>query len=387
VVQQSRQLTGFRRPDGKVGIRNHVVVLPVDDLSNAAAEAVAKVVPGTLALPHAYGRLQFGEDLELTFRTLIGTGANPNVAAAVVIGIEPNWTNRVVEGIAKTGKPVVGIAIEGKGDLRVIEEASRIAQLFLQDACELSREPVDRAEIMLSIKCGESDTTSGLGSCPTTAEAVDRWVEAGGTVLFGETSELTGGEHLIAERCIDNTIRGKFQKLYDDYLAMIEATGANLLGSQPTQGNIIGGLSTIEEKAMGNIAKTGTKLVVDALRPAEAPVRSGLNFMDTSSAAAECITLMAAGGAVLHLFPTGQGNVIGNPIEPVIKLSANPHTARAMAEHIDLDVSGLLTLEYGLSEAGDQLMDLCDRVINGRLTCAEALGHREFVFTKLYQSA
>jgi (2R)-sulfolactate sulfo-lyase subunit beta len=387
VVQQSRQLTGFRRPDGKVGIRNHVVVLPVDDLSNAAAEAVAKVVPGTLALPHAYGRLQFGDDLELTFRTLIGTGANPNVAAAVVIGIEPNWTNRVVEGIAKTGKPVVGIAIEGKGDLRVIEEASRIAQQFLQDACEISREPIDRAEIMLSIKCGESDTTSGLGSCPTTAEAVDRWVEAGGTVLFGETSELTGGEHLIAERCIDNTCRGKFQTLYDDYLAMIEATGANLLGSQPTQGNIIGGLSTIEEKAMGNIAKTGTKLVVDALRPAEAPVRSGLNFMDTSSAAAECITLMAAGGAVLHLFPTGQGNVIGNPIEPVIKITANPHTVRSMAEHVDLDVSGLLTLEYGLSEAGDQLMDVCDRVINGRLTCAEALGHREFVFTKLYQSA
>lgn len=387
MVQQSRQLTGFRRPDGKVGIRNHVVILPVDDLSNAAAEAVSKVVPGTLALPHAYGRLQFGEDLELTFRTLIGTGANPNVAAAVVIGIEPNWTNRVVEGIAKTGKPVVGIAIEGKGDLRVIEEGSRIAQQFLQDAWELSREPVERGEVMLSIKCGESDTTSGLGSCPTTAEAVDRWVEAGGTVLFGETSELTGGEHLIAERCIDDTCRGKFQQLYDDYLAMIEATGANLLGSQPTQGNIIGGLSTIEEKAMGNIAKTGTKLVVDALRPAEAPVRSGLNFMDTSSAAAECITLMAAGGAALHLFPTGQGNVIGNPIEPVIKLTANPHTAGTMAEHIDLDVSGLLRLEYGLSEAGDQLMDLCDRVINGRLTCAEALGHREFSFTKLYQSA
>lgn len=387
MVQQSRQLTGFRRPDGRVGIRNHVVILPVDDLSNAAAEAVSKVVPGTLALPHAYGRLQFGEDLELTFRTLIGTGANPNVAAAVVIGIEPNWTNRVVEGIAKTGKPVVGIAIEGKGDLRVIEEASRIAQQFLQDACEISREPVERRDIMLSIKCGESDTTSGLASCPTTAEAVDRWVDAGGTVLFGETSELTGGEHLIADRCVDDACRGKFQKLYDDYIAMIEATGANLLGSQPTQGNIIGGLSTIEEKAMGNIAKTGSKPVVDALRPAEAPTRSGLHFMDTSSAAAECITLMAAGGAVLHLFPTGQGNVIGNPIEPVIKITANPHTAQTMSEHIDVDVSGLLRLEYGLSEAGDRLVDLCDRVINGRLTCAEALGHREFVFTKLYQSA
>ncbi|MBB5157656.1 UxaA family hydrolase [Saccharopolyspora phatthalungensis] len=384
---QSRGLTGFRRPNGAVGIRNHVVILPVDDLSNAAAEAVAHVVPGTLPLPHAFGRLQFGEDLELTFRTLIGTGRNPNVAAVVVIGIEPNWTNRVVEGIAATGKPVVGFAIERSGDLRTIEKAAREAQRMLQDATEIHREPVQRHEVMMSIKCGESDTTSGLGSCPTTSEAVDRWVAAGGTVLFGETSELTGGEHLIAERCVDDEVRKKFQSIYDDYIATIEATGANLLGSQPTQGNITGGLSTIEEKAMGNIAKTGSVPVVDAIREAEAPTKPGLTFMNTSSAAAECVTLMAAGGAAVHLFPTGQGNVIGNPIEPVIKISANPTTVATMGEHIDVDVSGLLRLEYGLSEAGDRLMECIDRTVNGRLTCAESLGHREFTFTKLYPSA
>jgi (2R)-sulfolactate sulfo-lyase subunit beta len=386
-VAVQRRLTGYRRADGTVGIRNHVVILPVDDLSNAAAEAVAKVIPGTLALPHAFGRLQFGADLDLTFRTLIGTGANPNVAAVVVIGIEPNWTGRVVDGIAKTGKPVTGIAIEGKGDLRVVEEAARVAQSYLQDASELVREPVERGELMLSIKCGESDTTSGLGSCPTTAWVVDEWVDAGGTVLFGETTELTGGEHLIAQRCVDDTVRGKFQRLYDNYLEILERAGANLLGSQPTQGNIAGGLSTIEEKAMGNIAKTGTKPVVDALEPAEVPTVAGLNFMDTSSAAAECITLMAAAGAVLHLFPTGQGNVIGNPIEPVIKLTANPHTAATMGEHVDLDCSGLLRRECTLDQAGGQLLDVCDRVINGRLTGAESLGHREFTFTKLYPSA
>jgi (2R)-sulfolactate sulfo-lyase subunit beta len=386
-VAEQRRLTGYRRPDGSVGIRNHVVILPVDDLSNAAAEAVAHVVPGTLALPHGYGRLQFGDDLELTFRTLIGTGRNPNVAAVVVIGIEPNWTRHVVDGISGTGKPVTGIAIEGRGDLRTIEAAARVAQGYLQDAGEIPREPVGRGEIMMSIKCGESDTTSGLGSCPTTSEAVDRWVAAGGTVLFGETSELTGGEHLIAERCADDDVRKKFQATYDDYLATIEATGANLLGSQPTQGNIAGGLSTIEEKAMGNIAKTGSVPVVDVLREAEAPTKKGLNFMNTSSAAAECITLMAAGGAAVHLFPTGQGNVIGNPIEPVIKITANPHTAETMGEHIDVDVSGLLRMEYGLTEAGDRLMENLDRTINGRPTCAESLGHREFTFTKLYPSA
>jgi (2R)-sulfolactate sulfo-lyase subunit beta len=384
---QAQELSGYRRPDGRVGIRNHVVVLPVDDLSNAAAEGVARLVPGVIALPHAYGRLQFGADLELTFRTLIGTGANPNVAAALVIGIEPNWTDRVADGIAATGKPVARLSIEGHGDLATIAEGARLAARFLQDASEIPREPVDRSEVMISIKCGESDTTSGLGSCPTTAQVVDRHVAAGGTVLFGETTELTGGEHLIAARCADEEVRKRFQAFYDGYIETVEAAGANLLGSQPTQGNIAGGLSTIEEKAMGNIAKTGTVPVVDALAPAEAPSRPGLNFMDTSSAAAECVTLMAAAGAVLHLFPTGQGNIIGHPIEPVIKLTANPATAASMPEHMDLDVSGLLRQDYGLAEAGDRLTEVVDRAIRGRLTAAEVLGHREFVLTKLYRSA
>ncbi|MFM8693562.1 MAG: UxaA family hydrolase, partial [Actinomycetota bacterium] len=161
------RLTGYRRPDGSMGIRNHVIILPVDDLSNAAAEAVAKVVPGTLALPHSYGRLQFGEDLELTFRTLIGTGLNGNVAAVVVIGIEPNWTQRVANGIAKSGKPVASFSIECKGDLQTIADAARVAQVFLQDASEIVRESASEGDLILSIKCGESDTTSGLGSCPT----------------------------------------------------------------------------------------------------------------------------------------------------------------------------------------------------------------------------
>ncbi len=383
------RLTGFRRPDGSMGIRNHVIILPVDDLSNAAAEAVAKVVPGTLALPHAFGRLQFGEDLELTFRTLIGTGLNANVAAVVVIGIEPKWTERVASGIAKSGKPVATFSIEGKGDLQVIADASRAAQIFLQDASEIMREPATESDLIMSIKCGESDTTSGLGSCPTTSQAVDRWVAAGGTVFFGETSELTGGEHLIAERCIDDACRRAFQDTYDNYIKVIESTGANLLGSQPTQGNIAGGLTTIEEKALGNIAKTGSVPVVGVLKPAEAPDRKkqGLYFMDTSSAAAECVTLMAAAGAVIHLFPTGQGNVIGNPIEPVLKLTANKKTAASMKEHIDLDVSGLLRQEYNLTKAGDMMMEVIERTVNGRLCAAEALGHREYTFTKLYISA
>lgn len=380
-------LTGYRRADGRVGVRNHVVILPVDDLSNTVCEHIAATIPGTLALPHAYGRLQYGDDFDLTFRTLIGTGSNPNVAAVIVVGIEPNWTNLLVEGIAKTGKPVQGFSIERHGDLQVLAEASRVAQQFMQEVSELRREPVAQDELTISIKCGESDTTTGLGSCPTVSQAVDRHVAAGGTVLFGETPELTGGEDIIAGRCATDDVRARFQAMYDGYIAEIESSNANLLGSQPTQGNIRGGLSTIEEKALGNIAKTGSVPVVDALEPAVTPTKRGLNFMDSSSAAAEFITLMGAAGSVIHLFPTGQGNIIGNPIVPVIKVTANPLTARTMSEHVDLDVSGLLWREYGLQEAGDRLMSLIGRVANGRLTCAEALGHREFVFTKLYRSA
>jgi (2R)-sulfolactate sulfo-lyase subunit beta len=381
------RLTGYRRADGRAGIRNHVVILPVDDLSNAVAESVARAIPYALAIPHPYGRLQFGADLDLFFQTMIGTGANPNVAAAVVIGIEPAWTERIADGIAATGKPVAQFSIERHGDLRVLELAARRAAQLVQDASELTRVPVERGELLMSIKCGESDTTSGLGANPATAQAVDRHIAAGGTVIFGETTELTGGEHLIAQRCATDEVRKKFQAFFDGYFALVERTGANLLGSQPTQGNIRGGLSTIEEKALGNIQKTGTAPVVDALAPAEQPTRAGLNFMDTSCAAAEFITLTAAAGAVIHLFPTGQGNVVGHPVEPVIKISANPLTLATMSEHIDVDVSGLLQLEYGLAATGDRLEQVIDRTVNGRLTCAEVLGHREFALTRLHPSA
>jgi (2R)-sulfolactate sulfo-lyase subunit beta len=383
-----QQLFGYRRENGKVGVRNHVVILPVDDISNAACEAVAKQIQGTLALPHAYGRLQYGEDLELHFRTMIGIGSNPNVAAVIVIGIEENWSKKIAEGIAETGKPVAYFSIEGYGDLETIRRASWKAKEYVQWASELTREPIELKDLTISIKCGESDTTTGLGSCPTVSQAVNRLVDGGATVFFGETSELTGGEHLIADRMATPQLREQFLDVYQKYVGFIEAQGVDLLGSQPTQGNIAGGLSTIEEKALGNIAKTGSKEVIGVLAPAEAPQNGpGLYFMDTSSAAAECITLMAAAGAVVHFFPTGQGNIVGNPIEPVVKITANPKTARTMSEHIDVDVKGLLSREINLDQAGDLLMECLVRTVNGRLTAAEALGHREFVMTKLYPSA
>jgi len=381
---------GYRRENGRVGIRNHVIILPLDDLSNAAAEAVAHNIKGTLALPHAYGRLQFGEDLELFFRTLIGTGSNPNVAACVVIGIEPEWTGRVVDGIAGTGKPVAGFAIERNGDISTIAAASRKAKEFIQWASAQQRVACSVQDLFISTKCGESDTTSGLGSCPTVGNLIDKLDPLGATTCFGETTELTGAEAVCASRAASQEVADRFMQVFQAYQDVVERYKTNdLSDSQPTKGNIAGGLTTIEEKAFGNLQKIGRKTkFIDVLKPAEAPSKGpGLYYMDTSSAAAECVTLQAAAGFVVHLFPTGQGNIIGNPILPVIKLTANPRTARTMSEHVDLDVSGLLRRELTPDAAGDLLIDMTLRTCNGRLTSAEALGHREFVLTKLYQSA
>jgi (2R)-sulfolactate sulfo-lyase subunit beta len=375
-----RKIWGYRRENGRVGVRNYVAILPLDDISNAACEAVAAHIQGTIALPHAYGRLQFGEDLELHFRTMIGTGANPNVAACIVIGIEGGWTEKVVAGIAKTGKPVAGFFIEGNGDIATVAAASRKAKEFVHWASEKVREQCPITDVWVAAKCGESDTTTGLASCPTVGNMYDKLVPLGLYGCFGETSELTGAEHLAAARAVSPEIKEKFLKTWQAYQDdVIEAhKTSDLSDSQPTKGNIAGGLTTIEEKALGNLEKIGKKIkYIDVLEPAQAPARgNGLYFMDTSSAAAECCTLQAAAGYVVHIFPTGQGNVIGNPIMPVVKVTGNPRTMRLMSEHIDVDVSGIVRREMTIDQAGDV-----------RLTAAEALGHREFVMTKLYRSA
>jgi (2R)-sulfolactate sulfo-lyase subunit beta len=383
----SFQLTGYRRENGRIGIRNKVLILPVDDISNAAAEGVARLICGTTALAHPYGRLQFGDDLDLTFRTLIGAGRNPNIAAVVVIGIEPQWTDFIMRGISETGKPVAGFSIERTGDLKTIEAASRKAKEFVHWASELRRVPAKINEFIVSAKCGESDTTSGLAANPTVGRVFERLEAMGATLIFGETSEVTGAEDKIAESCATPEVREEFLYTFHAYQDFIKSQGMDLFGSQPTEGNIRGGLTTIEEKALGNVEKIGRCKVLSVLKPAEEPKGAGLHFMDSSSAAAEMVTLCAAAGASVHLFTTGQGNIIGNALLPVIKVSANPLTVQTMSEHIDVDLTGILRLEMNLDAAADKTIEMLARTINGRLTAAEVLRHDEFVLTKLFRSA
>jgi len=259
----------------------------------------------------------------------------------------------------------------------------------VQWASELQRVECPINDLWVSTKCGESDTTSGCGSNPTVGNAFDKLDPFGVTMCFGETTEITGGEQIVAARCATPAVRDGFMHMFNRYQEVVERhKTSDLSESQPTKGNIAGGLTTIEEKTLGIIKKIGHKCkVIGVLDKAETPTSPGLWFMDSSSAAAEMVTLCGASGYVVHFFPTGQGNVIGNPILPVIKLSANPRTCRTMSEHIDLDVSGLLQRQKNLDQCGDELIQVMLRTCNGRLTAAEALGHREFVLTRLYESA
>lgn len=380
---------GYRRAGGQVGIRNHVIVLPLDDISNRACELIASSIPGVLAIPHAYGRLQFGEDLELHFRTLIGIGSNPNVAAVVVVGIEPAWTERLVSAIATSGKPVTGFSIEGAGDLKTAAIAARQAKNYLQYASELTRTECFVGDLVIAAKCGESDTTTGCASNPAVGRAFERLEACGATLIFGETSELTGAEHIVAERCADAVVRDQFLAAHSAYNTEIVRHKTNDLSeSNPTRGNIAGGITTIEEKALGAVTKIGrTTRIKGVLRTAQRPGGRGLWFMDSSGAGAEMVTACAAAGAAITLFTTGQGNVIGNPIVPVVKITANPKTADTMADHIDVDVSALLQRGITLHQATETILSTMLRTCNGRLTAAEALGHGEFAMTRLHRTA
>ena len=378
---------GYRRQNGAVGARNYVAVIAVDHAGAPVVDAVCRMIRGTRPVYHQYGRLQFGWDLDLTFRTLIGVGANPNVAAAVVVCIEPNWAHRVADAIVKqTGKPAEIVTVVGNGTINAIAQAAKHAVQMVWDASELKREPVDISELVMSMKCGASDTTSGIASNPVMGVASRKLVDAGGTVIFGETTEMAGGEHIVAERFATEEGKRTYLKMFNDYLAFARAQGVDILGSQPTQENIAGGLSTIEEKALGNIEKVPERPIQGALTEGEAPRGKGLWFMDSSSSAQEQVSLCAAAGAVVHLFSTGQGNPVGNPILPVVKLTGNPKTVATMKENIDVDVSGIVMGGMSVEEGGEKTFDFMLRTASGKMTKAEILTHDNFAINRAYKS-
>jgi len=374
---------GFRRPDGRIGTRNHVLVVPTVICSSVVAERVAAAAqPFGVALPHLAGCGQLGPDMRLTHDTLAAYCAHPNVGAVVVIalGCEQVVAQFLAEPARRHGKPVEIVAIQSEGGtVRATERGAAIAQRFAGMLATDVRQRCDASELILSLECGGSDYTSGLASNPTLGRVTDRLVDLGGAAVLSEIAEIMGAEHLLGARATNAGTAAKLIQLTTRVEAEARALGLDIRGTQPAPGNIRGGLTTIEEKSLGATYKGGERAPLEDVVGYGAPItRRGLTVMDTPGLDVESVTGMVAGGAQLVVFTTGLGTPTGNPIAPVIKITGNARTARQMADNIDLDVSGIMDDTESLDSAADRLFAEMLAVASGKQTAAERLGHREF---------
>ena len=374
---------GYRRPDGRVGTRNHVLVVPTVICSAVVAERVAaSAAPVAVALPHLAGCGQLGPDMRITHETLGAYCAHPNVGAVVVIalGCEQVVAQMLAETAARRGKPAEIVAIQAEGGtVRATEKGSRIAQAFAETLAVQPREWCDVSELVLSLKCGGSDYTSGLASNPTLGRVTDRLVDLGGSAVLAEIAEIMGAEHVLASRASRPETATQLIQIITRVESEARALGLDIRGTQPSPGNIRGGLTTIEEKSLGATHKGGERARLEDVVAYAAPIRrKGLTVMDTPGLDVESVTGMVGGGAQVVVFTTGLGTPTGNPVAPVIKVTGNARTARQMADNIDLDVSGIINDTETLDGAADRMFTEILAVASGQLTSAERLGHREF---------
>lgn len=377
---------GYVRPNGAVGIRNHLLVVPTVVCANQVAVRIAESVPDAVAIPHQHGCSQIGEDKRRTFETLAGTGKNPNVGGVLVIGLgcEVVDPRELADAISRTGKPVEVLDIQTEGGtIRTIQKGVEIARRIRRELDRVPRHNIPIGELVLGVKCGGSDATSGLASNPALGAAADRLIAAGGTVVIGETTEIIGAEHVLARRAATPEVAEKLYAIVDRFEREIARTGADMRGGNPSPGNIAGGLSTIEEKSLGCISKCGTAPLKGVIEYAEPVPGKGLYFMDSPGNDIECVSGMAASGVHLICFTTGRGTPTGSAVVPVVKITANRSVYKHMADNMDVDVSPLLEGNMSLEEAGARIWDAVVRTACGELTKAEFLGHREFGINRI----
>ncbi len=376
------KILGYKRENSTYGIRNHLAIIPTSVCASETAVKIAHLVPNAVALPHQHGCCQVGDDFKQTVRTLIGIGKNPNVGAVLVIGLgcEGIQANLVSEEIAKTGKPVDLLIIQDNGGtLQSIQEGVRKASFMSRQLSAIKKVEFDVSELILALECGGSDPTSGIASNPALGAASDLIIANGGRSILSETTELIGAEHLLAERCVNERVSKELIDIVNKTERRALEMGVDLRGSQPTPGNIQGGLSTIEEKSLGCIYKAGAAPVEGILDYGEwVPEKRGLYVMDTPGEDIDSITGMIAGGAQIVLFSTGRGTPTGSPICPVIKVTGNTDTYIKMIDNIDINAGKIITEDLSIEELGQEIFEEILEVSNGRLTKAESLGHNEF---------
>lgn len=378
-------IQAYRRPNGSVGIRNHVVVIPTSICASEVAVRVSGRVEATTALPHQHGCCQLGADYTQTVRTLIGLGRNGNVGAVLVVslGCEGVQASELVEGLRETGKPVESIQIQSVGNLgRTIEEGASLLE-GLKERAAAEREECDLSEIVLGMECGGSDATSGLAANPAVGVASDLLVEEGGTSILSETTELIGAEHVLARRARDEAVANRLIEVVQRTESRAIGQGTDLRGSQPTPGNIEGGLTTIEEKSLGCIYKAGTAPIEGVLEYAETPPGTGLYVMDTPGQDIESITGMVAGGAQIVVFTTGRGTPTGCPVAPVIKITGNSGTFGRMSDSMDVDAGKVIDGGVSMADMGRHIFDELVAVCGGKHTRSEINGHREFAIYRV----
>lgn len=375
------KINAYERPDGRYGIRNKVLILPTVGCSNETARLISAQVNGTISIINRKGCGQIGTGVEIMRRTLVGLTANPNVYGTIIVGLgcETTQPHKLREEIEKvTNKPLAVITIQEEGGtLKTIEKGVKLARKMVEDMSRLQKKEVDLSNIVLATNCGGSDATSGLSANPALGHCSDIVVGAGGTVLLGETTELIGTEHILAGRAKDEKVRKNIISIVKGLKNEFIKLGVDIRGANPSPGNMKGGLSTLEEKALGGIIKGGSSSINEVVRYGEIPANKGLIIMDTPGYDIESVTGMVAGGAQICVFTTGRGTPIGNPLVPVIKITGNKQTYEKMLDNMDLDMSGVITGEKTISECGEIILQELIDVCNGKYTKAESYGFGE----------
>jgi altronate dehydratase large subunit len=382
-MNSDREFPGYRRADGRVGVRNHVLVVPTVICSAVVAERIAAAIaPVGTALPHLAGCGQLGADLSLTHETLAAYCRHPNVGAVLVValGCEQVVAQHLADAARNAGKPAQIVSIQGEGGtLRATAKGIDVARHLADVIAPIERVRCPASSLIVSVKCGGSDYTSGLSSNPAVGRVADRVVDLGGAVVLGEIAEIMGAEHLLAARASSPGAAAHLLRVVNRVEAEAAALGLDIRGTQPSPGNIRGGLTTIEEKSLGATHKAGERTRLEDVVGYAAPITArGLTVMDTPGLDVESVTGMVGGGAQIVLFTTGLGTPTGNPIAPVMKITGNARTAETMADNIDVDVSGVMQETETLDTAADRLFEAMLASCSGKLTAAERLGHREF---------